>query len=278
MRKRNRYDEPMEFDNNKRMRILRLNEDEHVVEMIILEPNIEDLQHHVVSQSEIELGKEIWERSSGVIGLQHRNREGDLFELGNFDPFDECWQYGYQDSFELLSSVITSQDTIINNQRVKEGSWLLSLRVLDDNIWEKIQNEELTGASVGALAITEVQNGYSRIFNLLPMEISLVSRPANARTFLRKALEALRNPFISEFSCRLPGGDPDNFQKDSFRRMSRESGGKTLDVIIARPKGSTKTREQAYRYSLDAGWTKASSQAHCSRHKGQFHDIERKEE
>ncbi|GAI96832.1 unnamed protein product, partial [marine sediment metagenome] len=58
---------------------------------------------------------------------------------------------------------------------------------------------------------------------------------------------------------------------------TRTSGGKQYSIIFGRnPEGNLE--EQAYRYPLDKGWTKASSQAHCSRHKGQFHDIERKEE
>lgn len=271
----------MEFDYQPKIKIIYKNENgEYIVEMIVLEPEVEDLQHHIVSADVIAQGKELWDSQSPVLGIEHRNKRLELYPLQEFNPNDQEWLSSWNEDFKILNSIIVPQEMTLGNQnqRVRQGSWVLSLEVLSDEIWQKIQNNELTGASIGALGLLGNENSHQRIFDLLPLEISLCNRPANARTFLTKALEVVRKPYISEFSCRLPGGDPDNFQKDSFRRMSRESGGKTLDVIIARPKGSIKTKEQAYRYRLEAGWTKASSQAHCKRHQGQFHDIERKEE
>lgn len=250
---------------------------EHIVEMIVLEPEEIDRHNHILSASEIEEGKALWESLSRTIGIQHRNKLGELYDLEDFDPNGSTWRNNYNQDFEILSSIITNQDTVIEGQRVKKSSWVLRLNCLNDSIWQKIHEEKtLTGASVGALGIVDKVNGYSRIYNLIPFEVSLVNRAASGRTFLRKEFEELKKAFVSEFSCRLQ--EPGLFEEASYRRMSRESGGKRLDVIIAKRPGKETTEEQAYRYPLDAGWTKDSAQSHCQKHQGSFHDIKRKEE
>lgn len=269
-----RKTEKMEFDfDNIELEPILKNE----ITGIVLSPLV-DGQNQVVDAQEIKEAAAIWNQKFQHLTIQHRDKTGallDLEELSNPETFKNC----FDSDFEILSSYVVDTDSVLNNKSIPGGSWLLSLKVENPEIWELIKEKGLlSGFSIGALGIRS-SNGVERISNLIAPEISLVANPANQRDFLIiKQLETILNPFISEFSCHLPGGDPDNFQKSSFRRMSRESGEKTLDIIVARPKGSTKTREQAYRYRLDAGWTKASSQAHCKRHKGTFHDIARKEE
>lgn len=260
----------MEFDNIELEPILK-----NEITGIVLSPVI-DGQNQLVSPAEIAEACLLWNSKFQHLTIQHRDKSGALLNLEsltNPETFKDC----FDQSFEILSSFTTDTDSVLNGESIPGGSWLLSLRVENPEIFELVKEGRLNGYSIGGLGIKQ-SNHVENINSLLVPEISLVKSPANKRDWLViKQLETILNPFINEFSCRLPGGDPDNFEKDSFRRMSRESGGKTLDVIIARPKGSTKTKEQAYRYRLDAGWTKASSQAHCQRHQGQFHDIERKE-
>ncbi len=253
---------------------------EHVVQMIVLEPEEVDRHAHILSASEIEEGKALWESLSRTIGIQHRNRRGELYNLEDFDPEGSTWRNNYNQDFEILSSTITNQDTIIEGQRVKQGSWLLSLNVLNDSIWEKIHEEEmriedrLTGASVGALGIVDKVNGYSRIYDLIPFEVSLVNRAASGRTFLRKEFEEVIGAYPNEHACRLR--EPSDFQKDSFRRMSRKSGNKEYHIVLARLKGKESLTEQAYRYDKSV-WPESQARNHCSKHKGSF-ERARKEE
>ena len=77
--------------------------------------------------------------------------------------------------------------------------------------------------------------------------------------------DLVANPFPNEHACRVrPVGD---FQAGSFRRISRTADGKTLDIIIGRPKGQTTTAAQAFRYPKDE-WTVAQARAHCRRNDG----------
>ncbi|GAG01069.1 unnamed protein product, partial [marine sediment metagenome] len=248
-------------------------EPEHIVEMIVLEPEEIDRHNHILSASEIEEGKALWESLSRTIGIQHRNKLGELYNLEDFDPEGSTWRNNYNQDFEILSSIITNQDTVIEGERVKQGSWILSLNCLNDSIWQKIHEEQsLTGASVGALGIVDKVNGYSRIYNLIPFEVSLVNRAASGRIFLRKEFEEIIGKYPNEFSCRLK---PPTYS--DYTRGTRTSQGREYSIIFGRNEEGN-LEQQAFRYPLDKGWTKANSQAHCKRHSGQFHDIKREEE
>jgi hypothetical protein len=81
-------------------------------------------------------------------------------------------------------------------------------------------------------------------------------------------------PYPNEHACRIR--DPDEFQKDSFRRITKgsETGkgprdGKQLHIIIGRPKGKTTTTTQAYRYPVD-DWTESQAREHCKEQSGTF--------
>lgn len=249
-------------------------EDEHIIEMIVLEPEEIDRHNHVVSASEISEGKEIWESLSRMLGIQHRNKQSEFYDLENFNPDDENWKYNYNEDFEIISSIITNQDTVIGNQnqRVKQGSWVLTLNVLSDDIWGKIQNEELTGASMGALALVDKVNGYSRIHNLVPLEVSLVNRAATGRTFLRKELELEQviGVYPNEMSCRLK---PPTYS--DYTRGTRISNGKEYGIIYGRNEEGN-LEQQGFRYNKDI-WQRNEAESHCIRHKGAFHDIKRKD-
>lgn len=74
-------------------------------------------------------------------------------------------------------------------------------------------------------------------------------------------------PFPNEHSCRLR--PPEEFEEDSFRRMSRRHEGKRYSVIVGRLKGETTTTEQAFRYPKD-NWAIGQARAHCQDHDGTF--------
>ena len=74
-------------------------------------------------------------------------------------------------------------------------------------------------------------------------------------------------PFPNEHSCRLRS--PGDFQKGSFRRTSRKSGGKQYSIIMGRLKGKSAMTEQTYRYPKSA-WSAAEARAHGRDHDGSF--------
>ena len=59
------------------------------------------------------------------------------------------------DSFEVIESFLMPCDAELNSQFVAKGTWLVTLQVYDDDVWQMIKNDEITGLSIGAMALTE---------------------------------------------------------------------------------------------------------------------------
>lgn len=79
--------------------------------------------------------------------------------------------------------------------------------------------------------------------------------------------EIEEKPYVTEHSCRLR--NPDDFQSNSFRRMTRKHEGKEYSVIMGKLKGEDTMTDQAYRYNKEI-WTVGSARVHCREHGGTF--------
>lgn len=53
------------------------------------------------------------------------------------------------DKVKILESWIQREDTVIGGQNVIAGSWLMAVRVLDDEIWAAVKDGRITGFSIG---------------------------------------------------------------------------------------------------------------------------------
>ena len=60
------------------------------------------------------------------------------------------------DSFEVIESFLMPCDAELNSQFVAKGTWLVTLQVYDDDVWQMIKNDEITGLSIGAMSNVEV--------------------------------------------------------------------------------------------------------------------------
>jgi hypothetical protein len=56
-------------------------------------------------------------------------------------------------SVKILESYIAPQDLDFDGTSVKKGTWLMSVRVLDDEIWNAVRKGDLTGFSIGGHAL-----------------------------------------------------------------------------------------------------------------------------
>jgi hypothetical protein len=50
---------------------------------------------------------------------------------------------------------VTREDTTWGDQVVRAGSWLMTVRVLDPELWRRIEEGGITGLSIGATATLE---------------------------------------------------------------------------------------------------------------------------
>lgn len=116
--------------------ICKVDEDRKIVTGIVLEPDTVDAQGDIVSPETIEeaaykfLSKY---NASTQLGVMHK-----LFgDLG----------------MSLVESWIAKTDIEVNGQKAQKGSWMMSVRVdNNDSLWKKIKEGKITGFSIGGVA------------------------------------------------------------------------------------------------------------------------------
>lgn len=107
--------------------------DERYVLGIVLEPETEDSQKDIYSAEEIRQAAHKFMEQYGSIGLMHK------VALGGRVAILESW--------------IAPCDFDLNGQHVKKDTWMLAIRVKDDDLWDAVKKGELTGFSIGGSAI-----------------------------------------------------------------------------------------------------------------------------
>lgn len=110
--------------------------EERFVLGIVLEPTKElnkpDSQNDVYSADEVREAAYGFMEDYQAIGLQHRD--------------------DITDHVRILLNWIALEDTVIAGQDVAKGTWLLGLRILDDELWSSIKDGTCTGFSIGGVA------------------------------------------------------------------------------------------------------------------------------
>lgn len=58
----------------------------------------------------------------------------------------------FKRDFDLLESYVAPVDFALGDTTVKAGTWLITVRVNEDKIWDKVKKGEITGFSIGGKA------------------------------------------------------------------------------------------------------------------------------
>ncbi len=111
-----------------------LNEELKQVTYVAMLPDSTDLHGDYTSAEEVRKAKESFNSS-----LQRAN----LFHMA------------MTDTFEVIESYIAPADMVLNSQAVTKGTWLMTLQVKDDNLWELVKSGQVNGISIGAMAEVE---------------------------------------------------------------------------------------------------------------------------
>lgn len=93
-----------------------------------------DLHFDYVSEEEVRLAKESFNRQLRKV------RMSNLYHLVQTDSFD------------IIESYLAPCDMILRGHLVRKGTWLVTLSIEDDKLWDMIVNDEITGVSIGAIA------------------------------------------------------------------------------------------------------------------------------
>ncbi len=104
------------------------------VTYVAMIPDHTDLHGDYTSENEVRKAKESFNKSM---------MRANLFHLVMTDTFD------------VIESYLAPCDMVLNDQFVKKSTWLMTLQVHDESLWQMIKDDEITGISIGALASVE---------------------------------------------------------------------------------------------------------------------------
>ena len=112
--------------------IVKLDDEKRLVGGIVYEPDVVDSQGDSASAEEIEKGCHRYMASKPAIHLMHKEDAGERVSIV------ECY--------------ITRQQMQFGTEVIKAGSWMIVVKVHDDEIWNDVKKGALTGFSMGGRA------------------------------------------------------------------------------------------------------------------------------
>lgn len=112
--------------------VFKANEEQRLVTGVVMEPGEFDAHGDITMAGEIEQAAYVYMLNSQVVGDQHSQPA----PVG----------------VKLVESYIAPQDLEIGGEQVKQGSWVMTIKVEDDEMWAAVKAGEYTGFSIGGFA------------------------------------------------------------------------------------------------------------------------------
>lgn len=112
-------------------RIVKADAESHYVTGIVYEPMAEDSHGNFMTEAEITKAAYWFAKNGNKVDLQH-----------SFEPLDGA---------SVVESWIAKADFDIDGETIKKGTWLMTVEVADESVWEGIEKGEITGLSMGGL-------------------------------------------------------------------------------------------------------------------------------
>ena len=166
-------------------RILKADEEKHYVTGIVYEPMVEDTDGNYMTETEITKAAHWFMKNAGDADIQH------------------CFEKA--EGVEVVESYVAKSDMEIEGQPIKKGTWLMTMEVSDDDVWDKIEKGEITGFSMGG------KGSYSEV----DVDISDPDNPvekAGGKKGIMKALASLFGMDVVE-----KGAVKENYQRRIIR-------------------------------------------------------------
>jgi len=131
----NAEDEQNPVEKSITVAIAKANEDEQTVTGVVLQPEVVDGQGDIMSADVIKEAAYNFLANFNVktkLGLQHST-----FPKGKL---------------ALVESYLAPMNFVLGNKTVKQGSWIMTVKVLDAALWKKVKDGKITGFSIGGRA------------------------------------------------------------------------------------------------------------------------------
>jgi len=128
--------------------IISKNEEKRLIMGPVLIPDNVDLQDDIVSANEIEKAAHGY-----MIKLAYRDDKDFLKSLG-FRNVDKAGERGFQHidfsrKMAVVETFIASVDMIIEGRKIVKGTWVMTMKVFDDEVWNLVKLGKITGFSIG---------------------------------------------------------------------------------------------------------------------------------
>lgn len=116
--------------------ITKIDQQKRIVTGIVLEPETIDAHGDIISEEVIE------EAAHKFLAAYNRGTEmGYMHRI-----FGKI-------GVDLVESWLAKEDSVLGGQTIKKGTWLISVKVLDDKVWSNILLGKLNGFSIGGKAL-----------------------------------------------------------------------------------------------------------------------------
>ena len=111
-----------------------VNEELKQATFIVLVPDEVDLHGDIIPEDEVRKACHNFNKYSNQANLFHITKTA---------------------TFEFIESYCSPVDFVLGDTLVRKGTWLATVQVLNDDLWELVKTGEVNGLSIGALASTE---------------------------------------------------------------------------------------------------------------------------
>ena len=111
-----------------------VNEELKQATFVVMVPDEVDLHGDIISEEEVRKACYNFNKYSNQANLFHITKTA---------------------TFEFAESFIAPTDFVLGDKFVSKGTWLATVQVLNDDLWELVKTGEVNGLSIGALASTE---------------------------------------------------------------------------------------------------------------------------
>ena len=112
-------------------RIIKTDAENHYVTGVVYEPMTEDSHGNYMTEDEIVKACYWYSENGDKVDLQH-----------SFEPLDGA---------TVVENWVAKADFKVGDEEVKKGTWLMTVKVTNGDIWKGIENGEITGLSMGGV-------------------------------------------------------------------------------------------------------------------------------
>lgn len=112
-------------------RIVKKDEINHYITGVVYEPLVEDAHGNYMTEEEITKAAYWFAKNGDSVDIQH-----------SFEALEKA---------AVVENWIAKADFKIGDEAITKGTWLMTVEVADDEVWEAVQKGEITGFSMGGL-------------------------------------------------------------------------------------------------------------------------------